>query len=223
MNFTEFNFGFTELNNPLQALRSTNFYNEKWLYLIAGIHGVEIEGISLSTKITLWLKEANELTFPCIIIPVLDLDGHLYQEQKITGNANLNHLFPISSLRMSRSKGMFASPNILLPEIFSLIDLLRKYPPQMIINFRTASTSAKVISIGEDALSPGSFLAKSTGYPLIADNQPLAGSLEAFIYDFFLCSIVTLRLPHYSDKKTVNDISLENLKGLQLLLSGQIY
>jgi len=223
MNITEFEFGFTQLNNPLLAQRSTNFYNEKWLYLIAGVHGNEIEGISLSAKITTWLKDANELTFPCIIIPILDIDGHLYQDQVTIDNVNLNHLFPISSLRISRSKGVFTSSNILPPEISSLIDLLRKYPPQMIINLRTASTGSKVISVGDDALGPGSFLAKTTGYPLISDNQPLAGTLEAFIYDFFLCPIVTLRLPHYSDKKTVNDISQDNLKGIQLLLSGQIY
>jgi len=223
VDFFEFTFGQTFLNTPINAQKSKNFYNEKWLYLIGGIHGEEIEGIYLITEIISWLKESTELTFPCLAISVLDVDGYTYQDQILPNKVNLNNMFPTSALRSVDVTSKVNSINTLRPEVLSLIKALREYPPQLVINFRTAHTSPKIISVGDDAISSATFLSKTIGYPLISDNRPSPSTLEAFIYDFFLCPIITIRLPHYSNSKTVKDIFNENIKGFRQLFSGQIY
>ncbi len=163
MDFSEFNFGQTLLKNPIKAYKSKNFYNEKWLYLIGGVHGEEIEGIYLVTEIISWLKESTELTFPCLAIPILDIDGYTYQDQGLPNKVNLNNMFPTSSLRNADVTKTISSINTLRPEISSLIKILREHSPQMVINFRTAHTTSKVISIGDDALGPATFLSKAIG------------------------------------------------------------
>jgi protein MpaA len=223
MELTEVIYGSSSLQNPLKAYCSTNFYNDKYLYFVAGIHGDSIEGINIVNHFLTKLKQSEKTTFPCVLIPILDVDGYLYQQTGLFKDRNLNNLFPTSSFRKLNSSLKETPTKILPPEIQSLTKLLLDYPPQLFINLRTAKNSAKIIGIGEEAQSVASFLSKSTNYPLVNDNSPTAKTLEAFIYDFFLCPVVTVRLPFFTEKKTVSDIFEENQKGFEQLFSGQVY
>lgn len=223
MDLKEMNIGITDLDNQLKVYRSENFYNDKWLYLIAGIHGEDIEGIYLVKEILPWLKDATKVICPCILIQAIDVDGYVFQDKYPGKKTNLNHLFPTSSFRMVENKETTDSSFRFRPEISSLIKLFTEFPPQMVLNFKTAHHGAKVISVGDEGLSLATYLSKATGYPLVADNKPSPGTMEAFIYDFFLCPVVSVRMPHYSEKKTVQDICKENIGCIQQLLSGQVY
>ena len=224
MEFTEVIYGQSTQGNSLKAYCSSNFYHDKYLYCVAGIHGTSVEGINVVDRLLLWLRESDKITFPCVFIPILDVDGYLYQQTDFAKGKNLNNLFPCSN----RRKGAHFTSDLntqhaLPPEIESLIEILIKYPPQLFLNLRTAANSAKVIAIGDDAVSVANFIAKATNYPLIADNSPVTQTLESFIYDFFLCPVVTIRLPFFTEKKTIADIYEENKKGLEQLFVGQIY
>ena len=223
MDFTEFDIGKTFLDNPIKALRSHNFYNDKWLYLMAGIHGDEIEGIFLINQLLPWLRESIKLTFPCIVVQTIDVDGYIFQDQRLAKRVNLNNCFPTSSFRSVNNEKNISSNSILRPEVSSLINLLTEYPPQMVLNLRTAHHNPKVVSVGSDGFSLASYLSTATHYPLVSDNQAPSSTLEAFIYDFFLCPVVTLRLPHFSEKKTIPTICEEHIGYIKQLLTGQIY
>lgn len=223
MDFKEFVFGRTLLDNPMTAYRSQNLYNDKWLYLMGGIHGEEVEGIYLIKELIPWLKETMNLAFPCLLIQNIDVDGYVFQNQGLAKKTNLNNLFPTSSFRMLGTKKIINPDFELRPEIASLVKLFTDYPPQMVISFRTAHHSSKVISVGADGLSLASYLSNTTNSPLVADNKPSPGTLEAFIYDFFLCPVVSVRLPHFSDQKTVQAICQEIMPGIKQLLTGQVY
>ncbi|OFZ46907.1 MAG: hypothetical protein A2381_03665 [Bdellovibrionales bacterium RIFOXYB1_FULL_37_110] len=223
MDFVESIIGRTLLGNPIAASFSQNFYNDKWLYLIAGIHGDEIEGIYLLKELLPWLKDSIKLTIPCILIQNIDVDGYLFPLNKTENEATINNLFPTSSFRILEINNRFASNKQLRPEIITLIELFTNHPPQMLINFRTAKHNAKVISVGESGLSLASYISKSLNYPMVADNNPTPRTMEAFVYDFFLCPVVGVRLPHYTEKKTVQSICKDTIDCIKQLLSGQIY
>ena len=48
----------------------------KYTYLMAGVHGDEVEGVYILEQLFMWLKEHDELNPPLLIIPVLNVDGH---------------------------------------------------------------------------------------------------------------------------------------------------
>ncbi|MBF0361128.1 MAG: succinylglutamate desuccinylase/aspartoacylase family protein [Oligoflexia bacterium] len=224
MDFAELVIGKTLLDNPIKASLSQNLYNDKWLYLMAGIHGNEIEGIYLLKELLPWLKDSIKLTIPCILIQNIDIDSYLFPEQGSGHGSNLNNLFPISSFRITESnKKIITAQQNMRPEIISLIKTLTNYPPQMVINFRTAKHSPKVISIGDSGLSLASYISKALNYPLVSDNRPNPRTMEAFIYDFFLCPVIGVRFPHFTKNKTVQSICSDTIGCIQQLLSGQIY
>ncbi|OFZ23158.1 MAG: hypothetical protein A2202_08550 [Bdellovibrionales bacterium RIFOXYA1_FULL_36_14] len=223
MDFVESVIGRTLLDNPITANVSQNFYNDKWLYLIAGIHGNEIEGIYLLKELLPWLKESIKLTIPCILIQNIDVDSYFFPQAQDDDTITINNLFPTSSFRISRVSNRLNINQQLRPEISALIDLWTNYPPQMVINFRTAKNNAKVISVGDAGLGLASYISKTLNYPLIADNNPTPRTLEAFVYDFFLCPVVGVRLPHFTYKKTVQSICNDTIGCIEQLLAGQIY
>jgi len=69
---------------------SSNFYSDKWLYLIAGIHGEEIEGMFILKQIIDWMKASLELSIPSIIIPSVDIDGYMFSNMGIKKENDLN-------------------------------------------------------------------------------------------------------------------------------------
>ena len=223
MDFTEVIFGQSLLQNPLKAYCSSNFYNDKYLYVVAGIHGSSMEGINILNQLLLWFKDSASIIFPCVLIPIIDVDGYLYPSISFKSKRNLNNLFPNVSIRHGRNPTKGDIVNKLQPEIESLNKILLHYPPQLFLNLRTASKSAKIIAVGEEGVSVASFLSKATNYPIISDNAPTPNTLESFIYECFLCPVVTVRLPFFTEKKTLSDIYEENKNGLQQLFTGQVY
>jgi protein MpaA len=221
MNLKPITFGKTKINNPMQAYVSSSFYQQKWLYIIAGIQGQQIEGVALAQKIIDFLMASDEIILPVIIIPVLNYDTYMYQDQIPQEHLPLSSGFPVSFFRQKDLANPLASAADLRPEISSLIELFGKYPPQMVIHLRTARLGPKVIAIGEEAKGLGEFISKKLSLPLIYDNRPRIRSLESFVFDFLLCPVLTIRMEGYG-AKTIQEIASEYFKPLQILFMGQI-
>lgn len=218
MELIKFEYGISNYKNPLVAYRSLNFYHDKWMYIIAGIKGTQLESISLSHQLMEWFGQNFHLSFPCIIIPIFDMDGYLYQEHGITSYNDFFEGYPI----MYPKKKIYY-----FPEIISFINLLKIYPPECCLQLKTTPNDVApyIYYYGQQMEDIATFLGKTINYPYgpSIKSQNLSGTLESFMMEYFFAPSVILQLPNYSSHKTVFQIGQEGLKGLSALFLGQMY
>lgn len=218
MDFIKFEYGHSRLKNPLIAYRSSNFCNDKWMYILAGLKGEQIEGIYLAHQLIDWFKEKFQLSFPCIIIPTFDVDGYLYQEHGIASYNDFHEGFPI----INPQKKIF-----LFPEIIDFINLLKLYSPECCLQLNSTPKDQEphIYFYGKEMEDIASFLGKSINYPFgpFSANKNLSGTLESFMMDFFFAPSVSIQLPNYNANKSVIHIAQIGLKALSALFLGQMY
>ncbi len=55
----------------------TEIKASKYLYLIGGVHGDEVEGVYVLKELFQWLKNEHSLKdLPMIVLPILNVDGY---------------------------------------------------------------------------------------------------------------------------------------------------
>ena len=75
MNFTELKPGTTVEGAEIHAFKSEG-KSTKYTYLMAGVHGDEVEGVYILKELFKWIKENEELNIPLVVIPILNVDGY---------------------------------------------------------------------------------------------------------------------------------------------------
>ena len=66
MIFNDLKFGTTVGGDQIKAYKS-EFKSERYVYLMAGVHGDEVEGVYLVQKLFDWLKLKEEIELPLIV------------------------------------------------------------------------------------------------------------------------------------------------------------
>jgi protein MpaA len=221
--------GETLFSNKIEAFQTEdlNQWNSnpmKWLYLVGGIHGDEVEGIFVLTQLLEWIKTSLLTDIPLILIPILNIDGYQANTRVNARKIDLNRNFPVANNRQGQKKipghGDNHGEALKEPESYYLKTCLDKYPPQLLITFHRTS-SGVMVPYGETAALIGEFLTKYNRYPLRPKQEPLAGTLEAFVFDFYLSPVVSLKVGPSGQHKSFKDIWNENSDGLKQLLRGQ--
>jgi len=223
MHFAEVKNGQSVEGAEIKAYRS-DVKAAKYIYLMAGVHGDEVEGVYILKELFAWLRENEELSLPVIIIPILNLDGYRAGTRTNSHGVDLNRNLPSTNWTgVARDKKYFPGAKSLSePENQYLVKLFEKFPPNLIISFH--SWKPLLNYNGKDCKKYADHLAHFNNYPVVddIDGHPTPGSLGEFGPEKYGAQVLTFEAPLISDVLTLKEIWDENQIGLKSLLSSDL-
>lgn len=221
MIFKELKPGSSVEGTEIPAYRS-EIKAEKYLYLLAGTHGDEVEGVYVLEKLFEWIKEQDDLEVPIVVIPILNPDGYRESRRVNSHCVDLNRNMPSSDWSAEYKKEKYNPGSDAGSEVENqfLIKLLEKFKPALTISIHSwkpfLNYNGNIRDITE-------FLHKYNGYPIDDDiGYKTTGSLGTYIPEKFKTGVLTFELPPISDTQSLQDIWEENEIGLKELLKSDL-
>ncbi|MCK5884038.1 MAG: DUF2817 domain-containing protein [Bacteriovoracaceae bacterium] len=220
MNFTDLRPGHSVAGDEIIAFRSENKAS-KYIYLIAGVHGDEVEGVYVLNQLVNWLKENEEIELPFIVIPNLNIDGYIAGTRTNSHAVDLNRNFPTTTWKKGyKEKRYFPGEAPLSePENKYLLKLFGKFPPKLIFTFHSW---IPMVNYNGDCKSIAEAISKVNNYPVVAEDiegHPTPGSLGDYAKEELKVPVVTLECPVLADDKGLKEIWLENKDALIAAIS----
>jgi protein MpaA len=216
MIFRELEPGKSVENYPIPAFVSETKGAKKWLYLMAGTHGDEVEGIHVMKELFGWLKTEHTIKdLPVVVIPILNVDGYRAGTRVNAHMVDLNRNLPTKdwSPEASQKKYNPGPKPLSEPENQFLVRLLDKYPPAVIISFHTWKP---ILNYNGDSKDVAEFLAGHNNYPLDGDiGYPTPGSFGSFVPEKYKAGVLTFECPPIESNKGLKEIWVENEQGLK--------
>ena len=195
----------------------------KYLYLMAGVHGDEVEGIYALQKIKEWLEAHENLELPLILIPVLNVDGHRAGTRTNSHGVDLNRNLPAKSWVSEQREAKYnPGPKPLSePENQYLEQLFQKFPPKLII---TLHSWKPMINYNGNCKDVAELLARYNSYEVVADieGHPTPGSLGDYAPEKYDAPVLTFEFPVIDEEKSLKSIWEENRVGFETLLSSEL-
>ena len=224
MNFTQLKSGTSVEGEEIKAYRSED-KSESYNYLMAGVHGDEVEGVYLLKNLFDWLQEENEqINAPFIVIPVLNVDGYRSGTRTNSHGVDLNRNLPSKHWSPeARDKKYHPGTSALSePENQFLVKLFEKFPPKFILTLH--SWKPMVNYNGDDCLKYAQILSNHNNYPLVADieGHPTPGSLGEFGPEKYNAQVLTFEAPLINESLTLDNIWQENQLALKSLLKSDL-
>lgn len=220
MNFEEIKSGTSVEDSEILAYRS-EFKASGHLYLIAGVHGDEVEGVYVLKQLYDWLLQHEELKFPIIVIPNLNPDGHRANTRGNSHGVDLNRNLPTTSWQGEyKEKKYYPGPGPASePENLFLLRLMEKYRPSFILSFHSWKP---LINYNGDSMKVAQFLSARNGYPIAGDiGYPTPGSLGDFGPEKYHAPVITFECPTLQNK-SLKEIWEENERALKELLRSDL-
>jgi protein MpaA len=208
MIFSNYTSGSSVEKNPIECLVS-EVTGKKYLYLLAGIHGDEVEAIYLLQQLTDWLSEEHSMQdIPIVILPMLNPDGYKRQLTENSHGVDLNATFPWN-------KTLQPSPQTFMnePEQQYLLQVLKKFPPGIVLNFM--SMPSAMITFEGDACPVASFFSKLNSYPMRSEKIFDRGTLCHFMWHYYQAPVVNFITPHLSEHLSLHHIWEHNYSTLR--------
>ena len=202
----------------------TDIKSSRYLYLLGGVHGDEVEGVYVLKELFAWLKTEHTLKdLPMIVIPILNVDGYLANSRTNAHLVDLNRNLPTKDWSTEHTKPRYnPGPKPLSePENQFLVKLLDKYKPGMIISFHTWKP---ILNYNGDCKEEADFLAGFNQYEVASDiGYPTPGSLGTFANEKYNCPVLTFECPELKKhKETLKEIWEENEEGLKKFFSSDL-
>lgn len=188
---------------------------KKYIYLMAGVHGDEVEGVNVVAQLFSWLKSQDNLNFPLVLIPIVNVDGHKAGTRVNANGVDLNRNLDTDCWTSEVSeKKYYPGPTALSePENQYLVDLFNKFPPGLILSIHSWKP---LVNFNGDCLDVAEFLSKRNGYEVLADiGYPTPGSLGTYGPAKLNCPVLTFECPVFSEELDLNKIWLENEKAFK--------
>jgi protein MpaA len=222
MIFTELEPGKTVEGHQILAYK-TDVKAEKYLYLLAGTHGDEVEGIHVLNELFNWLKHEHSLRdLPIVVLPILNVDGYRASTRVNAHMVDLNRNYPTKDWSAVASQPKYnPGPKALSePENQYLVKLLDKYRPGFIISFHTWKP---ILNFNGDCQDVAEYLSTYNKYPIAGDiGYPTPGSFGAFVPDKYKSGVLTFECPPLSDDLGFKEIWNENEKGLKDFMQSDL-
>jgi murein peptide amidase A len=216
MIFSEIEHG-TSLEGLSIPVYKTDIKAQKYLYLLGGVHGDEVEGVYVLKELFQWLKLEHSLKdLPMIVIPILNVDGYRTQSRVNAHLVDLNRNLPTKDW-----SGTFAQPKynpgskpLSEPENQFLVKLMDKYKPGLIISFHTWKP---ILNYNGDCKDVAEFFSSFNKYEMASDiGYPTPGSLGTFAVEKYNSPVLTFECPELrTHKESLKDIWVENEEGLK--------
>lgn len=222
MIFNPLNSGASVEGNEIPAFKA-DIKASKFLYLMAGTHGDEVEGVYVLDKLYAWLKEEHSLNdLPIIVIPILNPDGYRAGTRVNSHAVDLNRNCPTENWSADFKKDKYnpgKSP-MSEPENAYLDNLFQKFPPAFIISFHSWK---RILNFNGDAEDVASYLASYNEYPTAADiGYPTPGSLGTYAPEKYGCPVLTFECPVLEEGLSLKDIWEENEQGLKNFIQSEL-
>jgi len=222
MNFTPLKSGVSVEGDEIIAFKSEE-KAPKYNYIMAGVHGDEVEGVFLLQELFKWLQE-EDLSIPLVIIPILNVDGYRSQTRVNAHGVDLNRNLPSSNwTEKARDDKYHPGVSALSePENKYLVKLFEKYPPKFILTLH--SWKPMLNYNGNDCEKYAKVIHEYNNYPLVADieGHPTPGSLGEFGPEKYDAQVLTFEAPLISEEKSLQDIWEESEEGLKALMKSPV-
>jgi protein MpaA len=222
MDFIELKSGRSVEGDQIKAYRSEH-KSARYLYLMAGTHGDEVEGVYVLQKLFDWLKDEEEIKIPMIVIPILNIDGYRAGTRVNSHGVDLNRNYDSDSWSPEvRAAKYNPGPKALSePENKYLIKLFDKFPPKLILSFHSWKP---MINYNGDCQDVAELLEKYNSYPTCDDieGHPTPGSLGDLAPQTYHSPVLTFECPVLDDNLSLKQIWEENEQGLKTLLKSEL-
>ena len=223
MNFSLLKSGLSVEGQEIQAFRSDEKAS-RYNYLMAGVHGDEVEGVYLLKNLFEWLQEDETVSAPIIVIPILNVDGYRSGTRTNSHGVDLNRNLPSKHWKKEARDSKYnpgTSP-LSEPENQYLVKLFEKFPPQFILTIH--SWKPMVNYNGDDCLKYAQVVGDHNNYPLVADieGHPTPGSLGEYGPEKYNSQVLTFEAPLIDDERDLDSIWQENEAGLKALLKSPL-
>ncbi len=195
----------------------TDIKAQKYLYLIGGVHGDEVEGVYVLKELFQWLKLEHDLKdMPMIVIPILNVDGYRMQSRVNAHAVDLNRNLPTKDWTNVHTKPRYnPGPEPLSePENQFLVKLMDKYKPGLILSFHTWKP---ILNYNGNCKDVAEFLSKYNSYEIASDiGYPTPGSLGTYAVEKYHAPVLTFECPELKKhRETLKEIWLENENALK--------
>jgi len=223
MIFSEIEYGSSLEGLPIPVFK-TDIKAKKYLYLIGGVHGDEVEGVFVLKELFYWLKMEHSLKdLPMIVIPILNVDGYKNQTRVNAHLVDLNRNLPTKDWSSSYKEPRYnPGPKPLSePENQFLVKLMDKYRPGLIISFHTWKP---ILNYNGECKEVADFLALYNNYEIASDiGYPTPGSLGTYVTEKYQSPVLTFECPELkTHKESLKEIWMENEAGLKKLFSSDL-
>ena len=220
MIFKELTPGKTIEGRNIPALVTTQ-KGKKYLYLIAGTHGDEIEGAYVLEKLLNW-PGLLATSYPIVVIPILNKDGHHQKKRLNARGVDLNRNYPSDDWSPEIHAPQYHPGEYPLsePENIFLDNLFKKYPPGFTISFHSWKP---IINYNGNCRKEAEFLSGFNSYPVQEDlGYPVPGSLGNYLPQKYHSPVITFECPLLKERKNLLEIWQENEEGLKKLFEQKV-
>jgi murein peptide amidase A len=222
MIFLELESGTSVEGNDIPVFR-TDVKAQKYLYLIAGTHGDEVEGVYVLKELYKWLSNDHSMSdLPIIVVPILNVDGYRASSRVNAHSVDLNRNYPTKDWKKDFTQKKYnPGPKPLSePENKFLVDLLDEYPPGLILSFHTWKP---ILNYNGDSQDVAEFLSSINKYPIASDiGYATPGSFGTFVPETYQAGVITYECPPIADNKNLKDIWKENEEALKRFLQSEL-
>jgi len=222
MIFVDLESGKSVEGNEIEAYRS-DVKADKYLYLIAGTHGDEVEGVYVLKELFDWLKSEHNIDdIPILVVPILNVDGYRSSSRVNSHAVDLNRNYPSKNWCNKARKDKYNPGPAPLsePENQFLVKLFEKYTPGLVLSFHSWKP---LLNYNGEIQDVADYLASHNQYETVADiGYPTPGSLGCFVPEKYNCGVLTFECPLLSEGYSLKQIWKENEEGLKSLLQSNL-
>ncbi|MCK5074706.1 MAG: DUF2817 domain-containing protein [Bacteriovoracaceae bacterium] len=221
MDFIELKTGLSVEAEKIDAFRIEKKFS-RYIYLIAGVHGDEVEGVYVLNRLFSWLRENEDIEIPLIVLPVLNVDGYRTSSRVNSNGVDLNRNLPSTSWNeVHEEKKYFPGKEALSePESKYFVKILDKFEPGLIISLHSWKP---ILNYNGDCQELAGYIGEFNKYPVEGDiGYPTPGSLGDFAPEKYNCPVITYELPRISDDKSLKDIWEENTVALKKIFESEV-
>jgi len=222
MIFQPLEFGKSVEGGDIEAYKS-DIKGDKFIYLLGGTHGDEVEGVFVLKQLFDWLKLDHQTPdLPIIVIPILNPDGYRDGARVNSHAVDLNRNYPTHNWEsVARKEKYNPGPEALSePENKFLIKLFDKFPPAFVLSFHSWKP---LLNYNGDCEDIAQYLSSYNDYEAVPDiGYPTPGSLGTFVPEKYNAGVLTFECPVLKDELSLKDIWEENADGLKNLMKSDI-
>ena len=220
MDFEQIESGKTVEGKIIEAFKFEPQKGQKFLYLMAGVHGDEPEGVHVLNQIRSLLEKDQSINYNIVLIPELNRDGLAINSRVNANGVDLNRNYPSSGWTPEHSEPKYnPGPKPLSePENKFLEKTLKKYPPSLIISLHSYKP---MLNFNGDCKWAADYIAQFTGYDVVGEFEyPTPGSFGEWVPETFNAGVLTYECPMLSLRESMDQIWEENREGLISFLTN---
>jgi len=223
MIFSELESGSSVEGHPIPVFK-TDIKASKYFYLLAGVHGDEVEGVYVLKELFAWLKLNHDLKdLPMIVIPILNVDGYMNRTRVNAHSVDLNRNLPTKDWSNVHKEAKYnpGPKGLSEPENQFLVKLMDKYKPGFIMSFHTWKP---ILNYNGECQDVAEFLSEFNHYETASDiGYPTPGSLGTFAVEKYNSPVLTFECPELkTHRETLKEIWLENEEGLKKVFQTEM-